>query len=516
VDADVIIVGAGPAGCTAARVCAGAGLETIIIDRATFPRVKPCGGALSPRAAADIRRIFVPRNPEAACLCPAALGVPATSLRAHFHRRRTPGMAGTGTRPGDIRSLVGRAVLAVGGRTPRTRPSPEWDGWRRLRVESERPLAYVTHRSVLDEHLLRLAVEAGAKAIEGMEVVSWGQDAGGVWVVVKDPGPRRSYPAVIRTLHAAFLIGADGSSSVVARGLYPSRTAAPGEAGGCGDPERADPRLRGPAVLCLSAFIPLSRGAAHKVTGGSLDLHFGLLAGGYGWIFPAASGLAVGVRILHRPGRTGSSPAGRRRTRARMGEALSRMLRHYGLDCGHPHSHPARSWLVPLGGWRRRHGAGRVLLAGDAAGTADPLTGQGIGPAVRSAELAARTVIRWVRESTTACLSDVDGGGRTRQGERGGAPRSGGARMAAALVGPAGAAPAAVDPGADYAVGLWSGHLASQRRRLWWVRLASRLPPGGQVHLFRRSVFTRLAAEMQDPGSEGGGVLKTPAKEVLR
>ena len=46
---DVVIVGAGPAGSTAARFCARKGLRTRIIEKARFPRYKPCGGCLSPR-----------------------------------------------------------------------------------------------------------------------------------------------------------------------------------------------------------------------------------------------------------------------------------------------------------------------------------------------------------------------------------------------------------------------------------------------------------------------------------
>jgi geranylgeranyl reductase family protein len=49
-DADVIVVGGGPAGAVAARTLAAAGLDTLLVDRATFPRNKPCGGGISVRA----------------------------------------------------------------------------------------------------------------------------------------------------------------------------------------------------------------------------------------------------------------------------------------------------------------------------------------------------------------------------------------------------------------------------------------------------------------------------------
>lgn len=51
---DVAIVGAGPAGSTAARELAKAGARVCLLDRARFPRPKPCGGALSPRVLHDL------------------------------------------------------------------------------------------------------------------------------------------------------------------------------------------------------------------------------------------------------------------------------------------------------------------------------------------------------------------------------------------------------------------------------------------------------------------------------
>lgn len=48
---DVIVVGAGPAGSTAARECASRGLSVLLLDKAEFPRDKPCGGGVTVRAA---------------------------------------------------------------------------------------------------------------------------------------------------------------------------------------------------------------------------------------------------------------------------------------------------------------------------------------------------------------------------------------------------------------------------------------------------------------------------------
>ena len=47
---DVVVVGAGPAGSTAAYRLASAGASVLLLDRARFPRDKPCGGGLTGRA----------------------------------------------------------------------------------------------------------------------------------------------------------------------------------------------------------------------------------------------------------------------------------------------------------------------------------------------------------------------------------------------------------------------------------------------------------------------------------
>src|SRR5450432_2736895 len=54
---DVAIVGSGPAGASCAAFCAAAGLRTLMLERAHFPREKVCGDCLNPTCWAILERL---------------------------------------------------------------------------------------------------------------------------------------------------------------------------------------------------------------------------------------------------------------------------------------------------------------------------------------------------------------------------------------------------------------------------------------------------------------------------
>lgn len=56
-DYDICILGAGPGGATAALHLANAGQPCLLLDRATFPRDKICGDALSGKVLSELKRI---------------------------------------------------------------------------------------------------------------------------------------------------------------------------------------------------------------------------------------------------------------------------------------------------------------------------------------------------------------------------------------------------------------------------------------------------------------------------
>lgn len=57
---DVTVIGAGPAGCMAARVLSGYGFKVLLLEREVLPRDKPCGGFISPEAVELITGEFGP------------------------------------------------------------------------------------------------------------------------------------------------------------------------------------------------------------------------------------------------------------------------------------------------------------------------------------------------------------------------------------------------------------------------------------------------------------------------
>jgi geranylgeranyl reductase family protein len=63
---DVAIVGSGPAGATCAAFCASAGLKTLVVERAIFPREKVCGDCLNPTCWPVLERLGVAAEVRAA------------------------------------------------------------------------------------------------------------------------------------------------------------------------------------------------------------------------------------------------------------------------------------------------------------------------------------------------------------------------------------------------------------------------------------------------------------------
>ena len=181
--AQVIVVGAGPAGSATGYYLARAGVDVLVLDRAHFPRDKPCSEYMSPQASRVLADLDVLHDIE---------------------RAGAATLAGMQVRSPNGQTFVGRFAEVTGYR-----------GFR------DRGLAL--RRTVLDPLLLARSRAAGARVEEGVRVTTLEFEANGRvrGVEVLDARGAR------RTVRADLVVGADGLRSVVSRrlGLAGSRLA---------------------------------------------------------------------------------------------------------------------------------------------------------------------------------------------------------------------------------------------------------------------------------------------------
>ena len=124
-EADVIVVGAGPAGSATACYLARAGIDVLVLEKATFPREKVCGDGLTPRGVKAL----------------VSMGVPIAEQDGWVRNKGLRIIGGGGP---------ARTALAGAVQLPRLRPGPQPARLRRdagpHRAEGGRPAARRRHR----------------------------------------------------------------------------------------------------------------------------------------------------------------------------------------------------------------------------------------------------------------------------------------------------------------------------------------------------------------------------------
>lgn len=153
------------------------------------------------------------------------------------------------------------------------------------------------------------------------------------------------------------MIGADGATSRVRRHVPRGRFNRP--------------------CPSLSVVVPLSETALAPFREKGLQVFFFRDLVGYGWLFPRREDAVAGIGSFTQ-------------THIGFGDRMSRLLVHTGLGT----SHPVRGAPIPAGKQRIFTGRGPYLLAGDAAGLCDRVSGEGISHAIESGLAAAEAVIR--------------------------------------------------------------------------------------------------------------------------
>ena len=212
------------------------------------------------------------------------------------------------------------------------------------------PLLYTVERQRFDAFLMERVRQAGGEFGEGERLEN----------ITAGPGDSYTLITSRRRVMARVVVGADGARSRVARGagLQPV------------DFWHLGLQMEVPRDLMGRSAPEFTR---------TIHLDLGTMAGGYAWVFPRGQVLLIGVG-----GPVHQGPQLRR--------YHARLLSHLGLG---EQSFPLAAHLVPHRVTPTPVMRGGVLLVGDAAGLADFWTGEGISPALYSAHLAARQILRF-------------------------------------------------------------------------------------------------------------------------
>ncbi|MFC2059664.1 NAD(P)/FAD-dependent oxidoreductase [Chloroflexota bacterium] len=209
-----------------------------------------------------------------------------------------------------------------------------------------RTIGYTVMRDKFDYALTERAEKAGAVVLQEHEVRRISMDDEGVQTFTAMDDFRSKY-----------VVGADGAMSVVAKAL--------------------DFKRKISYMAAIETEVTVAETVRQKWNS-QVTIDLGRMPG-YAWVFPKSDHLSIGI-VCHR-------------SRAKD------LKRHYEgfLDSLHLGSHTVAKWhgaLIPMCKGKMTAVRGRALLLGDAAGLADPLTGEGIYNAILSAHLAAPVIER--------------------------------------------------------------------------------------------------------------------------
>ncbi len=218
-------------------------------------------------------------------------------------------------------------------------------GGRIISQQEDAPPLQMTMRRAFDATLHNHAVTAGADVFAPVRISA--VDHASATITLADG----------RILQGSVLVGADGANSLVARSVFG--------------------RAFDPAQIGFGLEVELDRSLIEDNT---TEIDLGAADWGYGWVFPKRESITLGVGGIH-----ARNPDMKAHFQAYLARHAPALAEQGEIKC--------KGAFLPFGAYRKIPGGGRALLAGDAAGLVDPITGEGIAWALKSGQLAAQAAI---------------------------------------------------------------------------------------------------------------------------
>lgn len=354
---DSIVVGGGPGGASAAGYLAMGGQRVLLIEKSVWPRDKICGDAVGGKSLSYVKSLGVKEHLE---------------QTAHF---RVTGIMFSSPKGHEVRVAL-----------------PEEDV---ARLEA----GYALPRKQFDTLLFREVQDtvraAGGSVIQGGEVrqVLYDDGRGGA-----DPGPhsgdaRHGAGVVVRvggrggeefTFHAPNLIGAGGYRCPVAKSMLE---------------ETYDEPMIDRAHYCggYREYWTGVKGCESQI--GDIEIHFvDSVLPGYFWLFPVSEGVVnVGIGMV-----MAEMDKQKMKLKALQSDVITnhKLFKDRFADATMVKG-SGKGWQLPFGSPRkkaemqpRRSASNGVFLVGDAASLVDPFSGEGVGNALVSGEMAAQHILQ--------------------------------------------------------------------------------------------------------------------------
>lgn len=216
---------------------------------------------------------------------------------------------------------------------------------RHFSVKRPNPIITMTMRDKLDHHLVRHAVDGGAELLDDQKVVKL------------EAGESLKLTTTKSTLTSGFIIAADGALSIMAK------------LGGWKESRYLIPALEYEVKVNNDDFERLASEVRFDIDA---------IPKGYAWSFPKRDHLSIGV-------------ASSKRGKVNLKEYYKGYLDILGIKEVIDESQ--HGYQIPLSPRKEGFVKNNILLTGDAAGFADPVTAEGISNAIFSGQLAAQSII---------------------------------------------------------------------------------------------------------------------------